>query len=96
MEEQGKYIAILEEQVGKTMQSSREKVSHQQYDTVINQLLQENTRLHQQLQKARDDGEEWRKQARQLWMEAEAKPRIATVTTATIADKAHQEKSRQK
>jgi hypothetical protein len=46
VEEQAKYIAILEEQVSSPIHSERDKVSHAQYDAVINQLLQENTRLH--------------------------------------------------
>ena len=54
VDEQAKYIAILEEQVNSPIQSERESASSEQYDAVINQLLQENTRLHQQLQHARD------------------------------------------
>jgi hypothetical protein len=72
VEEQVQYIAFLEEQVSSPsspIQSERENASQEQYDTVINKLLVENTRLHQQLQQARDESEHWRRQARTLWTE---------------------------
>jgi hypothetical protein len=47
LEEQAGYISILEDQISSPIQSEREKVPQEQYDAIINKLLQENTRLHE-------------------------------------------------
>ena len=57
------YIAILEEQVDAAPVSGRSNnssTSHEQYDTVINKLLKDNTRLHQEVTRLKAENEQLR------------------------------------
>ena len=63
LEEQASYISILEEQVNAAPLSSRStqsNTSHQQYDTVINRLLQDNTKLHEEVTQLRKENDLWK------------------------------------
>lgn len=54
VEEQANYIEILEEQVN-SQPSHRELPLQQQYEAVINNLLKDNTRLHESLKRAEQE-----------------------------------------
>jgi hypothetical protein len=66
LEEQAGYISLLEEQVSSPIQSEREKVPLEQYDAIINKLLQENTRLHESNSRLGEECERLRRTCSQL------------------------------